>query len=483
MRYVAVALLFLVAPLAIGANRHVTPSGSGAQTGVDWDNAYAGLPATLNRGDVYYIADGNYGGYTFDDAASGTTLITVKKAIESDHGSNVGWVSTLGDGQAAFVGQIVMRTDYITIDGQVGYGAPWWKDFTAYGFRVDTSGTTNSSAFRIPSGLPEQYNHLTFRRIEVQGPNNTTSQGDSFQFPGQQPGSGDYTFSYLWLRAVNRVHFFIGGGSTENVPNTLVEYVFAEANGIAGPTTGDHSETAAVRGTVNGTVRWSVFKDYRSTGGWIFRTGTWDLYGNIFWWDGFSSSTANNGPIGSWSSEAGFIDNFRICNNTFFNITHAPAATLLPIVFSSTGHQAQNNLWVDVATPVGDYFGGSVSHDYNAAFNAPGLGGEPNGQTLGANPLQAPNAGDFRLNAATANGNGTGVCAPFNTDMEGNTRGADGTWDRGALEFVSGAGPPVVADRVVIKLSLLVMVAAGLAGVALAHLQHISEVRARGKWS
>jgi hypothetical protein len=38
----------------------------------DWTNAYPSLPATLTRGDTYYIATGNYGGYGFNTAQSGT---------------------------------------------------------------------------------------------------------------------------------------------------------------------------------------------------------------------------------------------------------------------------------------------------------------------------------------------------------------------------------------------------------------------------
>jgi hypothetical protein len=45
--------------------------------------------------------------------------------------------------------------------------------------------------------------------------------------------------------------------------------------------------------------------------------------------------------------------------------------------------------------------------------------------------------GDFRLAAATAAG--SPLAAPFNFDPTGKTRGADGTWDRGAFEFGSSS--------------------------------------------
>jgi hypothetical protein len=56
----------------------------------------------LTRGDTYYIADGSYVTYIFDDVASGSLVITIKKATVADHGTETGWLDTYGDGQAVF---------------------------------------------------------------------------------------------------------------------------------------------------------------------------------------------------------------------------------------------------------------------------------------------------------------------------------------------------------------------------------------------
>ncbi|HEY2930643.1 MAG TPA: hypothetical protein VGK99_02780, partial [Acidobacteriota bacterium] len=88
-------LLLLVTSnsVAFGVSRYVREGATGNQTGSDWTNAYTQLPAVLVRGDVYYVADGNYSGYTFDDPVSGSSLITIKKATQSDHGADTGWSS------------------------------------------------------------------------------------------------------------------------------------------------------------------------------------------------------------------------------------------------------------------------------------------------------------------------------------------------------------------------------------------------------
>src|SRR5690606_21620262 len=87
----------------IMADYCVRAGATGADDGSNWNNAYPDLPTTLERGSTYYIADGSYDGYTFNDVVSGTTLITIKKATVSDHGGiETGWSDAYGDGQAIF---------------------------------------------------------------------------------------------------------------------------------------------------------------------------------------------------------------------------------------------------------------------------------------------------------------------------------------------------------------------------------------------
>ena len=80
MKVLVALFLALSALVADAASKYVREAAAGAGTGADWTDAYTALPATLTRGDTYYIADGAYAAYTFDDAISGTTLITIKKA-------------------------------------------------------------------------------------------------------------------------------------------------------------------------------------------------------------------------------------------------------------------------------------------------------------------------------------------------------------------------------------------------------------------
>src|SRR5262245_59157235 len=89
-------------PFDPATTRYVRLGAGGANTGLDWTNPFTSLPSSLTRGFTYFLADGSYPGYTFDDAASGTSVITLKKATVAEHGTNTGWSDAFGDGQAIF---------------------------------------------------------------------------------------------------------------------------------------------------------------------------------------------------------------------------------------------------------------------------------------------------------------------------------------------------------------------------------------------
>src|SRR5688500_13240838 len=108
-------VLTLITLPVFGATRYVRSGATG--TGTDWNNAcgdFAGSCAvsTMARGDVYYVADGSYPARDWNKATSGTSLITIKKATASDHGTDTGWSAGYGDGQAVFVGTNTISTGY-----------------------------------------------------------------------------------------------------------------------------------------------------------------------------------------------------------------------------------------------------------------------------------------------------------------------------------------------------------------------------------
>src|ERR1700756_617443 len=112
---VAFFIAFILNTKPILAACHaVTPSGSGTKNGSNWSNAYAGIPANLTRGDVYYLADGSYPNYVFTTPNSGSTVSEIRKAQTHDYGRitdgcsndiSSGWnAGTMGSSQATIDG-------------------------------------------------------------------------------------------------------------------------------------------------------------------------------------------------------------------------------------------------------------------------------------------------------------------------------------------------------------------------------------------
>ncbi len=88
-------VLITLSVLSINAqNYYVREGAKCSNNSTDWNNAYTELPAALERGATYYIADGQYPPYSFNDDESGEEYITIKKAIESDHGTDTGWAQS-----------------------------------------------------------------------------------------------------------------------------------------------------------------------------------------------------------------------------------------------------------------------------------------------------------------------------------------------------------------------------------------------------
>jgi hypothetical protein len=161
-------LIFLaVLALAVGAwgaDHCILDGGSG--DGSAWNNALDDLPATLIRGDRYYIADGNYDAYNFDDAVSGNDTIFILKATESTHGSETGWNSSYGDGQAIFSAEMQINASYMVINGITGAE----ENGASYGFKFFYSTESeNNSLLTSSSGSLSSYVTLSYINFEQSG--------------------------------------------------------------------------------------------------------------------------------------------------------------------------------------------------------------------------------------------------------------------------------------------------------------------------
>ena len=415
-------LMFLILLLTIfflgtvnteAANRYVRAGTSGSANGTDWTNAYTSLPASLVRGDTYYIASGSYGSYTFDDAVSGTTLITIKKATIADHGTATGWLDSFATGQAVWTGW-TLNSSYLTIDGQTGGGPSAWD--TGHGIAV-----RNLSDHLL---FGNNTTNVTVTHVELDGTNNTPADRDALYFVN---GSTNLTFRYVYMHDIGCDFAQFRSNHT----GFTWEYSKATRNNQASACHGDVFEFDG--GTaLNWVIRYNWFDECQGT--YVIGThesGTLNnaqIYGNVF-----SGGFVTNGLVSALSG-GGIISNLKFYNNTIVNLGGYNGGFLY--LERGTNNVIYNNLYYATSSQKVNMGG---THDYNWFRNS-GSQSEAHIQNGSGDPFMNLAGDDYRL-IATTNA-GITLSAPYHMDMRGNVRGADSLWDRGANEFGGGMIDP-----------------------------------------
>jgi hypothetical protein len=434
--YTLIVIIGMMPGVSGAALKFVRAGATGTNDGSDWNNAYPALPTSLVRGNTYYLADGSYSDYTFDDANNGTTVITIKKAIVNDHGTDTGWVSTYGDGQASF-GNWTVITDYYVFDGQVR-NANWRTGAVSqYGIKV-MGGGMNGKAIRLDDGAGTGGDNLSFRYIDAVGGGRDTGNGDDI-FYGLT-GNSNITIQYSSLRDCDRVMFTMRGKWT----NLLVDNSYMarnQSNDVS------HGELLSAVESDSVTFSNNVIEDIEGTAIWAFLNGpsnninsNWKIFGNtIAITDAYIAMnrypTHTGGITGivfcgyDGNTNNNICNNFSYYNNTAVNIQGLWSGI---VITNGTGNVAQNNIWYNSVRTNNT----NVTASYNLYTNTIADGDTSASRvdcTANCNIFINPANMDFHLNTATANG--TVLVAPYNTDPDGITRGSDGTWDRGAFEF------------------------------------------------
>ena len=444
------AMLLLGVLSAEAANHHVRAEATGSATGNDWTNAYPSLPSNLTRGDNYYIANGTYPGRTFNTPASGTSVITIKGATEAEHGSDIGWSPSLsvdtrdGGSQAIWTGDFWFSTSYWVFDGAVHgtptAAAPWNFTKSAYGFKIGATTTPAGSRVFEIYNTSATVTDITLSNIVATSANATGSGGSC---PGQ-------------------TYFIATNDSTKSVNNLHMRYLFVEnyENTVWGTSPGPthagwiFERSISYRGysdaschgedlnnnygnILDWTIRYNWFEGRTSgtstiNAGLNGRVGTFYIYGNVF-----KDQQAGNGVIACIKGSG----TVYVHNNTFINSPLPDGGPWLggQASFCTLAGEAKNNLLYNMRGNSGD--GVTVTESFTAGFATTSMEGGANQYLASGNPFTNITGHDasIALGIASAMPPGTTITntagQTFNVDILGNVRGADGKWDRGAIEF------------------------------------------------
>jgi len=476
-----VVFCFLLSSLGIsqafGACHVVTPSGSGAKTGADWNNAYAGIPAKLTRGDVYYLADGTYPAYTFTTAGSGTLTLEIRKAQSYDNCTSTGWsTTTMGSAQAVFAyggSEPILGIDvsYVTVNGNgqlsgQGCGGAPGASFTSEpptpsdcGIRVDNTGCTSSGADACshPIEIEGAFNNYAFEYIELVGNGNNASDTEELFAP--YGGGGPSLINHLYGRDAGCVYLQYDG-SHRTVSNSY--FWGTEVNGASG---GCHGQAEFYSPPDSNYSNFNnVYRDITGSDIWTWANPGTGISNNLVFYndviynspsftkpdgtDNLYLGTVTDGVIGCFNSGV-VCTNITFVQNTMVNLGWG---TGLYICDSAAGCSAtiENNLWYEMYTPSGAVggtaftapAGGTFTQTYNSFLSSGSS--EPKG-TQDVSDASAPNpfvswtTGNFHLASENADWNGElALGAPYTTDASGVTRSTD----RGAYQFVGAVPPP-----------------------------------------
>lgn len=401
---------------ANASNHYIRTGALGNGSGNDWTNAYLSLPPNLVRGDVYYIADGVYNGYYFDDSEHDTNKIYIIKANVLDHGTDSGWQNDFGDGVAQFTNTIYFETDYWVFDGKIGGGA------VQYGFKITTLSTnTDSKLLRFNNSA----SNIKVSHIEMEhcGEDNNYRQDIVYC----NTGASNITISHCYMHNVNRNIMTISGGS-----NWTIEY-----NTIANRHTNSDIHGQHIQGgpsiASNITIRFNIFKNCRGTGYIVPLDNShhhWYVYGNVFYTTDMARYGSSSGLFGDTSGDA--CDYMYFYNNTVVD----QGALNNGVDFHKSNPDeicSFNNLFLNSES---GYFFNNGENAYNLFDNLNAANDIEYGQYWPSSQVELfinYFDDDFRLNKSTQNGKF--LPDQFKLDMNGNERGADGIWDRGAFEF------------------------------------------------
>jgi hypothetical protein len=400
----------------------VRSDATGNGSGEDWTNAFTKLPGKLIRGHTYYVADGKYPAYTFDDPVSGEEYITVKKATASAHGTNTGWKGDYGDGTATFAYKLTFAkgTGYYVFDGMTGTG----KVIGSYGFKIDKPLDPNLQVVGGQCHLAIAAPHVRASHVEIE---NSGKKFNVTQFGLRIAYAHDVTVSHCFIR---NAQVGIASGSSYDL---IIERNYILDQWSSGE---HHGASTNFRDTRDSVFRHNVIERSSGTGAAVWYPALrrvvlkdttasnlrWKVYGNVFL--NCRGRTIGNGG----SVHKNIMVDFDIHHNTFVG-----GGKIYTGKTPGPGGKAYNNLWYNGNAIIS----GVPEHDYNTALGCKQfktIESEPHSVIGKGNPFVNLEREDFRLARPTVPGK-KALGAPHDKDTDGQTRGADGVVDRGAFEF------------------------------------------------
>ncbi len=327
--FVVVATILLVGRSFGQQLACVRPGATGANNGTNWTDAFSQIPENPVRGTTYYLAGGNYGVFAGITANAGTATITLKKATDSVHGTNIGWQPQYETGQAVFSG-ITLSSDYWVIDGA------YRTDLrSGHGIAIKNSTLDNVTLVYLSYSysLLRSPTNISLLFVEMAGDAAFLKRTTGIYGADQGAGNcSNLTIQYCNIHDLFGVPLFLIAGNNITLQNSIVARNHSTADW--------HTEGIQARETTGLNVINCTFEDIDGTA--IIRSGSgasslWDIESNVFLMNG-------NGVPAHVLSNDGSIANVTFSRNIIVGQNNNGSAGF-SLVNTSGTLTCQHNIW------------------------------------------------------------------------------------------------------------------------------------------
>jgi hypothetical protein len=472
-----ILLLFMIliwcASNAYSTDYYLSRAASGANNGGsagDWNDAWQNstdIDWSVLRGNTLYVSghahvlgDSTYEKMVISQAASGTAIITIKKATAGEHGTEEGWKAGFGTNAAAWEDTttankrgrcvFIYGAPYITIDGVTGTGS----DSTSYGFRFSQPDSAYGDECSLLA-FENATNNIIIKHVDFKhsGMENVAPDkgldawGDPYGYNTHNIYSNssshtDVTIQDCLFREVNQMHIYLINGANWTIEDCFFMH---RSYYISNP----HGEPISIRqcdSSANIIVRYNSFMDNSGTSCIAIQDSDNDgiqIYCNEIYSTGATMTNGqpyyySNPTIGTTGSYN--FTNIEIYNNTLVGINNLGPTSGFTISPGS-GNIAYNNVFYSNSDPI--TFSGIDSLGSNFSETSASDDCDLN---IGSDPFRlglagAIAAGNFDLSVGSDPDNGgADLSAIFTVDIQDSLYGSDGDWEGGA--YAVGSDPP-----------------------------------------
>jgi hypothetical protein len=460
------ALLLLLVSPAFATNWYVWKSATGSNNGTNWTNAWEELSSinfsSVACGDTIWIGGGvTYTtNLTISKTCTSSTVLTIQSVLSTDSvpTSAPGYVSSI-------LNQVLVSNGFVTLAGGANY---------------TISGRAGNAGTGVPYGIQFSYtssgiqaflkggsiSNVTLAYLEIIGPSCVPAQTcTGITWGVTTDGNSSHTdtnmlIDHVWLhRFAETLRLYESTGLTVQYCYIGEDYTEPQDGSV------DHADLVYESDPVsNLTMRYNHFYTSENDGVWWDNNAVTNLYfyDNIVyhsggWLMGWPRVPSNNGPV--------YVYNNIFENDGTFG-DYSPAFIGFDTSGSSfaSGSGFVNNIYYQVAANGGTGGFPLSQFQYNAFDSASSPGSCTGCFTFtDGSPLNSfnawvnmsssnPIAADFHLTAAGATlfaGKGENLGAPYNVDMDGNTRPATGAWALGPYENGNSQAAPTNLTLVV----------------------------------